>query len=130
MLQPFVLRTLTSSRRWAEVCCYTFSDGQVDSAGPEGCVCDLMARLAKALALAPRRNLGGARCPLELSFCWKLVSLVTLVSFVLLKIVFEVSLLLGHRWYWFRLVLFHVAAPSIVPNGHTWLGGEGLLCLC
>ena len=37
---------------WAEVCCYTFSDAAVDSAADDGCVFDLLQRIAQALGLS------------------------------------------------------------------------------
>ncbi|CAE7177069.1 trmt5, partial [Symbiodinium pilosum] len=33
------------------VCCYTFSDASVDSAGSDGCVADLLVRLAASLSV-------------------------------------------------------------------------------
>jgi len=35
------------------VCCYTFSDAAVDSEGEDGCVADLLSRVAAALAMPP-----------------------------------------------------------------------------
>eukprot|EP00929_Paragymnodinium_shiwhaense_P074002 TRINITY_DN37836_c0_g1_i1.p1 TRINITY_DN37836_c0_g1~~TRINITY_DN37836_c0_g1_i1.p1 ORF type:complete len:506 (+),score=81.73 TRINITY_DN37836_c0_g1_i1:75-1520(+) len=37
------------------VCCYTFSDGAVDSHGEDGCVADLLRRVAAALAIPMER---------------------------------------------------------------------------
>eukprot|EP00439_Symbiodinium_sp_Y106_P057704 s1575_g8.t1 len=46
------------------VCCYTFSDAAVDSGGSDGCVADLLARLAAALGL-PKDVLRCADLPLK-----------------------------------------------------------------